>query len=276
MLRKLFTIVLTPLATAGFVTLLLLERRRPLRREVGDKVERAVTNLELGAVTGIIIQILFLPAITRTSRVAAERGLGLLHRLHLPTAVALPLAVLLLDYSYYWWHRMLHQIPLFWRFHLVHHTDVDLDVTTAIRFHFGEWILSTPFRMLQVVAIGASEPAVAIFEITMLLSILFHHSNVRLPVALERALNRGIVTPRMHGIHHSVIERESNSNFATLLSGWDRLHRTLRLDIPQEQVVIGVPAHRDRAGLTIAPLLRLPFEAQPDPWRLPARASGPD
>ncbi len=274
MIRKLFTIVLAPLATAGFVALLLLEKRRPLRREVGNKIERTITNLELGAVTGIVVQLLFLPAITRTSRAAAECRLGLLHHLPLPAAIAVPLAVLLLDYSYYWWHRMLHQIPFFWRFHLVHHTDVDLDVTTAIRFHFGEWILSTPFRMLQVAAIGASEPAVAIFEISMLLSILFHHSNVRLPLEVEHGLNRGIVTPRMHGIHHSVIERESNTNFATLLSVWDRLHRTLRLDIPQQQVVIGVPAYRDRSRLTIAPLLRLPFEAQPDPWRLPERTSG--
>ena len=233
-------------------------------------------NLELGAVTGIAIQLLFLPAMGRASRLAERRRLGILPHLPLPPVVAVPLAVVLLDYGYYWWHRMLHRIPLLWRFHRVHHIDVDLDVSTALRFHFGEWVLSTPYRVAGVLLVGPSQMAAAIFETTMALAVLFHHSNIRLPIEPERAVNMLLVTPRMHGVHHSVIERETDSNYGTIFSGWDRLHGTARLDVPQSEIVIGLPEFPEGEALTLGDLLSLPFDGERRSIATDAVAGEPD
>jgi sterol desaturase/sphingolipid hydroxylase (fatty acid hydroxylase superfamily) len=258
--RRALTRVLPPLATAGFIALWLLERRRPLRREVGDRGRRIVANLELGVITGVAIQLIFLPVMARAARLAERGGLGILHRISLPAPLATIVAVVALDYSYYWWHRMLHRAPLLWRFHLVHHSDNDLDLSTALRFHCGEWVLSTPFRAATLLLLGPSEIASAIFETTMALAVLFHHSNVRLPIEPERTINMLLVTPRMHGIHHSIIARETDSNYGTIFSGWDRLHSTARLDVPQGEIVIGLPGVRDGGERTLGDRLLLPFD----------------
>jgi len=142
------------------------------------------------------------------------------------------LAVLLLDYSLYVWHVLTHRVPLLWRFHLVHHVDLDMDASTALRFHLGELLLSVPWRAAQIGLIGVSWRVYAIWQALLMLSILFHHSNFRLPLRVEGYLNRLIVTPRMHGIHHSIASDEVNSNWSSGLSFWDRLHGTLRLDVP--------------------------------------------
>ena len=158
--------------------------------------------------------------------------------------------------------------PFFWRFHNVHHTDLDLDVTTAARFHFGEILLSIPFRILIVSVFGIAPLVYLVFEIAFESASLFHHSNWRLSLGAERFLNHVIVTPRMHGIHHSIVQGETNSNWGTIFCWWDKLHRSLRRDIPQEAIVIGVPSYRDEKELTLGQLWTLPFKGQ-RPWRLP-------
>src|SRR5207244_4155870 len=120
----------------------------------------------------------------------------------------------LLDYTMYAWHWLNHRLPFLWRFHNVHHTDLDLDVTTAARFHFGELGLSVAVRSLQIILIGVTPSLALIYEVALEASTQFHHSNWRLPFAFERVLNWLIVTPRMHGIHHSIVQRETNSNFS--------------------------------------------------------------
>ena len=172
--------------------------------------------------------------------------------------------VLLLDLTFYAWHLSNHRLPFLWRFHVVHHVDPDLDVSTAFRFHFGEVALSAAFRIVQILVIGASPLTVAIYEIIFQASTLFHHSNVRLPIGVERLLNRVLVTPRMHGIHHSIVQREDLSNFSVVFSWWDRLLHTMRLNIPQQQVVIGLPAYSAAADNRMRALLLLPFHAQRD------------
>jgi sterol desaturase/sphingolipid hydroxylase (fatty acid hydroxylase superfamily) len=152
---------------------------------------------------------------------------------------------------------------------MVHHTDLDLDVSTAGRFHFAEYVLSVGYRAAQVMVIGASPATVAISETCVMIAAEFHHSNVRLPLEFERRLNTLVVTPRMHGIHHSIIERESNSNFATVLTLWDVAHGTLKLNVPQQEIMIGLAAHRDASQLTLTKLLALPFGPQKDAWALP-------
>ena len=176
---------------------------------------------------------------------------------------------MLLDYTLWFWHYANHRVPFLWRFHLVHHADRDLDGSTAFRFHFGEHALSVPVRALQVAAIGVEPGALWVFQVVLLASVVFHHSNVRLPVGLERVLVRFVVTPRMHGIHHSIVREETDSNWSSGLTVWDRLHGTLRLDVPQEEITIGVPAFREPEQVTLGRSLALPFERQPDSWRFP-------
>jgi sterol desaturase/sphingolipid hydroxylase (fatty acid hydroxylase superfamily) len=183
-----------------------------------------------------------------------------------PIAIKAIISFLLLDYSNYIWHILLHKLPILWRFHLVHHTDLDLDVTTAFRFHFGEMIGSVFFRGAAIILIGASPVIVLIYEIAFEAATQFHHSNTKLPFRFEKVLNYLIVTPRMHGIHHSIIKKDADSNYSIIFSFWDRIHKTINLNKPQQQVVIGVPSYDDQKELTIGFLLKLPFTAI-RPWK---------
>jgi sterol desaturase/sphingolipid hydroxylase (fatty acid hydroxylase superfamily) len=164
----------------------------------------------------------------------------------------------LLDYGLYVWHALTHKLPPLWRFHRVHHMDRDLDVGTALRFHFGEMLLSVPWRAAQIALTGVSRLPLSIWQTLTVLAVMFHHSNVRLPIGLERALSWLVMTPRMHGIHHSIVDAERNSNWSTIFSFPDYLHGTRRFDVPQEAITIGVP----EAGARPPTLGRLLVE----PW----------
>jgi sterol desaturase/sphingolipid hydroxylase (fatty acid hydroxylase superfamily) len=142
-----------------------------------------------------------------------------------------------------------------------------LDVSTGFRFHFGEVAMSAVFRVLQVALIGVSMPAFAAYEMVFQANTLFHHSNVRLPIGFERLLNKVLVTPRMHGIHHSQLEREANSNYGVVFPWWDRLHRTLGLNVPQAQVTIGVPGYSRPEDNRFVNALLMPFRKQRDYWK---------
>jgi sterol desaturase/sphingolipid hydroxylase (fatty acid hydroxylase superfamily) len=190
-----------------------------------------------------------------------RRRWGLVKWLRLPLWLEVCAAVVLMDYTLYLWHVLTHRVPALWRFHAVHHIDLDLDASTAVRFHFGELTLSTPWRVAQVVAIGTSPLALSIWQTGLLASILFHHSNLELPLEVERRLSRVIVTPRMHGIHHSVVRGETESNWSSGLSVWDWLHRTLRLNVPQPEITIGVPGFQSIDDVGLTKMLTLPFDA---------------
>jgi sterol desaturase/sphingolipid hydroxylase (fatty acid hydroxylase superfamily) len=158
---------------------------------------------------------------------------------------------------------LVHRIPFLWRFHKVHHVDMDLDASTALRFHFGELVISVPWRCAQVVLIGTSPLALSVWQTLLLIEVLFHHSNVELPLECERWLNRLVVTPRMHGIHHSIVEEEVNSNWSSGLTIWDWLHGTLRLNVPQQQVKIGVAGYQHPAQVTLPKIIVMPFQDRP-------------
>ncbi|HKO56793.1 MAG TPA: sterol desaturase family protein [Thermoanaerobaculia bacterium] len=258
----------TTLTTAlAFLVLSWAERRWPLRRRVELQGPRLGRNLATAAMAAAATAIIQRPFIGKLARRVGEGRLGVLHQLKLPPAARTVLGVLLLDYTLWWWHRMNHETPLLWRFHLVHHLDLDLDVSTAVRFHFGEMALSGLFRAAQIRLIGADERALELWQRLLLVSILFHHANLRLPRDVDDALARMVVTPRMHGIHHSDVREETDSNWSSLLSWWDWLHRTMRLDVPQEAIEIGVPAFREADDLTLGEITRLPFRrALPDAW----------
>ena len=256
---------LTPAAVvATFALMLALEWARPLRRRLEPTPRRIVRNLILGALSLAIVTPLQAPFLAPLLDWAARERVGLLNLVALPAGVELALGVLLLDYTLWHWHRINHLWPLLWRFHVVHHIDLDLDASTAFRFHFGELTLSIGYRALQVLAIGPSLGALLLWQLLLVVCILFHHSNLRLPLGLERALVRVVVTPRMHGIHHSLYRSETNANWSSLLSAWDFLHRTLVLNVPQHDVVVGVPGCREPRLVGLGQILRRPFDAHPE------------
>ena len=263
------------MSTASAVALLLgtylvlfaIERTRPLRAPKRPLVPRLVVNVVISALSFATAAVLVRPAALATLDVAELKPFGLLAVAGLDGPAEIAAAFLLLDLTFYYWHVLNHRVPWLWRIHNVHHIDPDLDVTTAFRFHFAEVAFSAGFRVVQVLAIGPSLAAFAIYEVAFQTGTLFHHSNVRLPLALERALNLVVVTPRMHGIHHSDIRDETMSNFGVVFRWWDRLHGTLRLNIPQSEVAIGIPAYSLPEDNRLAHCLVVPFRAQREYWR---------
>ena len=256
-----------------FGTLLWMELNRPLRKSVEPKLRRNARNLTVAATAALALRIAEQPITGPLSVVVARRRWGLLHIVQLPLWIEVAAAVLLLDYTLYWWHVATHRVPWLWRFHAVHHVDLDLDASTAIRFHFGEITLSVAWRAAQVVLIGVTPLSLSVWQAALFPSILFHHSNVRLSPYTERLLSRFVVTPRMHGIHHSVVRDETDSNWSSGFNFWDRLHGTLRLDVPQDGITIGVPAFQDGASVTLPKILAMPFGEQKEMWVPDASAS---
>jgi sterol desaturase/sphingolipid hydroxylase (fatty acid hydroxylase superfamily) len=246
-----------------------LERRRPLRRSVEPKGRHDVRNLAIAGFSAAAVQLVENPVTQPLAALVEQRRWGLLKTLRLPGWLEIPLAVVLQDYLLYVWHILVHKVPFLWRFHLVHHVDLDLDASTALRFHFGEMVLSVPWRAAQVVLIGVSPLALSVWQTATLVEILFHHSNVELPIEVEWLLSRLVVTPRIHGIHHSIIPEETCSNWSSGLTLWDWLHGTERTDVPQDEITIGVPAYRSPAEVTLAKVLVMPCKEQRDSWRLP-------
>ncbi|MGI4736940.1 MAG: sterol desaturase family protein [Janthinobacterium lividum] len=246
--------------------LLLLETRHPLRSRTRPRRERWWRNVLLASPSLPAARLTLLPAMVGLAQLAAPRSAA--RRLaQLPPALRFSLEVLLLDYLAYSWHRLLHA-PLLWRLHRVHHNDLDMDLTTAWRFHFGEMLASIPYRAGLPALLGIRPATVLAYEAVFEACTAFHHSNWRLPLATERRLASLLVTPRAHGIHHSVVQRETQSNFGVVLTLWDRLHRTLRLNVPQQAITIGVPAYPDPARQTVGQLLLLPL-APLEPWACP-------
>jgi sterol desaturase/sphingolipid hydroxylase (fatty acid hydroxylase superfamily) len=257
-----------PLLACIFLALLVLQWRVPLRRQHFSMLHRLVRNFVLSIPGFAIVRVAMLPVPFAAAMWARERHIGLLNWLSLPGWAVVVATFLLMDYAYWWWHWANHMVPIFWRFHNVHHTDLDMDVSTAARFHFGEIVFSIGFLSLAVTLFGIPPLMLITFFIAFEAATLFHHSNWRLPIQVERILNLIFVTPRMHGIHHSIVQRETNSNWGTVFCWWDKLHHTLRRDIPQNEITIGVAAYRDEHELTVGKLLALPFRQQ-RPWRLP-------
>lgn len=257
-----------PLLGVAAVALFVLEAKRQLRRRTRPKIDRLLENASVAAVALPALRLLLLPGMLVAARQAEAYGFGLLRWLELPRWAQYAAGFLLLDYTNYLWHVLLHKSDLLWRFHNVHHSDLDLDLSTAWRFHIGENIASVPYRAAAVALVGAPAPLVLIYEVVFEGAAAFHHANLRLPYRVERVLCRFIVTPRMHGIHHSIVARETNSNFSVIFSWWDRLHRSLRLNVPQDEITIGVPAYRDPREQSPKHLFMLPFERQ-RPWQLP-------
>ncbi len=261
------------LTVGTFAALVILEYRRPLRSaQVEPKLVRNVRNLTVASAALVVTQIVERPFAMRLAQRVEHRHQGLLKQLKLPRALETTFAVLLLDYTLYIWHYLTHRVPALWRIHLVHHVDLDMDASTGIRFHSAELLISVLFRLAQIRIIGVSPLSFTAWQTLLLPSVLFHHSNVELPLAWEQKLSRVIVTPRLHETHHSIRREETDSNWSSGLTVWDWLHGTLRRDVTQDTAiitVIGVPAFRTPDDVTLEKIAALPFVEQPDSWQFP-------
>jgi sterol desaturase/sphingolipid hydroxylase (fatty acid hydroxylase superfamily) len=256
--------------TAALILLLgfalFFEARRPLRKTTQPKRKRVYVNLGIAALSAIALRFSFYPVVALVAVRVEEQQYGLLHRLNAPALLTAVLSVVLLDWTFYYWHWMLHKFSFLWRFHNAHHVDLDLDSSTALRFHFGELVISSFYRSTQIFVLGISPLNLALFELLVTTFAQFHHSNVRLPLGFERFLAKITITPRIHGIHHSTVRCETDSNYGTIFSCWDFLHRTLITDVPQSRITIGVPAYQDPRELGFFGTLSLPFRRQ-RPWK---------
>ncbi len=264
-----FKLVTVFIVAAVFLVLWALEPRFALRQPKRSRMGRLMVNAVLSALalgTGAAV---IVPWVLQLMAWTAKNGFGLLHLFNSWAPLEVMIGFLLMDLSFYYWHRVNHAFPFFWRFHNVHHVDPDLDVSTSFRFHFGEVFYSSAFRSLQILCLGISPLNYVVYELSFQCATLFHHSNLCLPVRVERWLNMIIVTPRMHGIHHSAVREETDSNFSVVFRWWDWVHGTLRLNIRQAEVVIGVPAYQHPEDNRIVRLLVLPFRKQREHWRLP-------
>ena len=260
----------TPFIVAGWFALLFgLEKLFPLRESKAGLLGRLLVNISLSAIAFLVAALAVRPSALHTLAWATARPFGLMAVLPLPGWARFILGFLLLDLSFYYWHLLNHQLAFLWRFHNVHHIDPALDVSTGFRFHFGEVLLSTLFRIAQVSLIGMSLATFAAYELVFQANTLFQHSNLRLPIRLERLLNKVLVTPRMHGIHHSQVRCETNSNYGIVFPWWDRLHRTLGLNIPQAKIHIGIPGYSAPDHNRLWRTVLMPFVAQLDYWRKP-------
>lgn len=253
--------VIIPILVFWVMLMTFLEYKFQLRRRVQSQFKRIIVNGFTSAISFGLVRFMFIPAMLWLAKLNENWHFGLNYLYNLPSWTESAIAFVLLDYANYGWH-ILNHFTFLWRFHNVHHTDLDLDVSTGLRFHFGEIFTSVIYRGTAVLLTGASPTLVLIYELFYEAAVAFHHSNTHIPVKTERLINRIFVTPRMHGIHHSIVQRETNSNYAVIFSFWDRLHRTTKFDVPQQEIIIGVPAYRDAKELTFLSLLKMPFTRQ--------------
>lgn len=249
------------LMAGAFVLLVVLEWAKPFRRAVQPKPARWFTNLALFAIDTLAVRLLLPVAMVGMALLAAERGWGLLNAIALPAWLAFVLTIVALDLALWVQHWATHRVAWLWRLHRVHHTDRDFDVTTAARFHPLEILPSMVWKVAVVAALGAPALAVFVFEVGFAIATLFTHANLSLPATWDSALRKLIVTPDMHRIHHSVRMPETNSNYGTLLSGWDRLFGTYTAQAqqPQRDMVIGLEEWQDHRPARLGFSLLLPF-----------------
>jgi len=222
---------------------------------------RWTSNLGIVALNTVALRLIFPIAAVGVAAIAADRGWGLLNSITLPDWIAIVFAVVVLDFAIYTQHVAFHKVPILWRLHRMHHTDVDIDTTTGIRFHPIEIALSMAIKMGVIVALGAPAVAVIIFEVLLNATSLFNHGNVRLSGRIDRMLRRIVVTPDFHRVHHSVHRDETDSNYGFNLPVWDYLFGTYRAQ-PRDGhrgMTIGLDIFREPVRGRLDQLLIQPF-----------------
>ena len=243
----------------GFLFFLLLELLAPYRQSSVSKVKRWINNVALTAFNSLILQLLFAGAVVRTAMYVTSHHLGVLNMVEAPSWAKLLATVIFMDFMLYVWHLLNHEVPFLWRFHRVHHSDLNMDVSTATRFHIGELAMSAVIKISLVFFLGATPLGVLIFESALVLCAQFHHSSLKVSRWFEAIFWILFVPPSMHRIHHSVIIKERNTNYGTIFSTWDRWLGTLLTDVDQKKLRIGVGAYQKPDKLNFNHLLVMPF-----------------
>jgi sterol desaturase/sphingolipid hydroxylase (fatty acid hydroxylase superfamily) len=244
-----------------FVTLATFEILAPRRKLLTSKAQRWSANLTLIALNPLSVLLIFPILPIGLALLASEQNWGLLNQWDMPYWFDVVIGVVVLDLVVYTQHVLHHAIPMLWRLHMVHHADLDFDMTTGLRFHPIEIIVSMVIKLSAVAVLGAPPLAVLIFEVALNSTAMFNHANIRVPKQIDRILRLLVVTPDMHRVHHSVIIRETNSNYGFNLPWWDRLLGTYKAQPSKghEDMVIGLSQFRDQKKLTLPWLLILPF-----------------
>lgn len=236
-----------------------LEGLFPLFQGRKKRLRHALPNLGIGILNGIFISLFFSTVTLNVMHFAESRSWGLLHQLSLNSWQEGLLVFVLFDLWMYVWHVANHQIPFLWRFHRMHHSDLDLDSTSALRFHTGEIVFSSLLRLLVISLIGMQLIHLLIYEICLQPVIIFHHSNVALPEKIDRIFRAVIVTPNMHRVHHSQIRGETDSNYSSIFSFWDRIIRSFRKKADTRILVYGLPYLQEKEWQNFWGLLKTPF-----------------
>lgn len=249
---------------AVLVAMALWEVAAPRRRQDIPRVIRWTNNLALVVVDTVILRLTFPILAVGLALMAKERGWGLFNALDIPLWLAVLLSILLLDLAIYLQHVLFHAVPGLWRLHRMHHADLEFDVTTGLRFHPVEIVLSMVIKLAVVAALGAPAVAVLLFEVLLNATALFNHANIRLPTGVDRVLRWVMVTPDMHRVHHSVIPAETNSNFGFNLPWWDRLLGTYRAQpkAGHEGMTIGIEQFRTPRDLWLDRMLVQPLRGE--------------
>jgi sterol desaturase/sphingolipid hydroxylase (fatty acid hydroxylase superfamily) len=247
--------------SAVITAMALWERWAPKRRLAVGRAPRWPGNFGVLAIDIVLVRILFPTAAVGAALVCEAQGWGLFNIVAVPFAVAVLASVVVLDLAIYLQHVLFHAVPALWRLHRMHHADLDIDVTTGVRFHPVEILLSLLIKFAVISVLGAPALAVLIFEVLLNATSMFNHSNVRMPAPVDRVVRLLVVTPDMHRVHHSIVRTETNSNFGFNFPWWDRLFGTYR---PQpaaghDGMIIGVENFRDPAELRLDRMLLQPL-----------------
>src|SRR5216684_9089905 len=244
-----------------FAIMAIWESLGPRRKQAIRRGWRWPNNIGVVMVDTLLVRILFPTTAVGLALIAEARGLGLFNAIALPPWVAVTAAVVLLDLAIYFQHVLFHAVPVLWRVHRMHHADLEFDATTGLRFHPFEILLSMAIKLAVVAALGAPALAVLIFELLLNATSIFNHGNVRMPARLDRILRWIVVTPDMHRVHHSILSRETNSNFGFNFPWWDRLFGTYRAQpaAGHHGMTIGIEQFRDPRELRLDRMLLQPL-----------------
>jgi len=243
------------------IVMALWEALAPRRPQAIGRARRWPGNLGVVVIGTVLVRLVFPVTAVGTALLAESRGFGLLHAIRAPAWAAILASVIALDLAIYLQHVLFHAVPVLWRFHRMHHADLEFDVTTGLRFHPIEMLLSMGIKLAVTAVLGAPAAAVPLFEVLLNVTSMFSHGNVRLPPRLEGVLRSILVTPEMHRVHHSVAPSETNSNYGFNLAWWDRLFGTYRAQpaAGHERMRIGLEQFRDPRELRLDRMLLQPF-----------------
>jgi sterol desaturase/sphingolipid hydroxylase (fatty acid hydroxylase superfamily) len=250
------------LFSVGCIAVVLsVEWAAPFRTPIQSKLEHVSTNLIIFGGNSLVAQFLAGWTLLIWSSYVTSEGWGLLYYLHLDPVSHVIASIMALDLAAYGIHRLYHRVPFLWRFHRAHHSDLDIDATTSLRFHFGEVVMTGGMKGLAVWALGVTPIGFLLSETITLAAGLFSHGNLRLPGGLESGLRLAIVTPTMHWIHHSRRPTEHNTNLGAVFSGWDRAFGTYYMDVRRSEIEFGLDEYPAPQDVSLLRFSRMPFDS---------------